>query len=73
MTIPDTLVALRAKTITRETAIERIIPELDRVLAFDLLPVVGGVVEAVSDQFLRPIAVLIVGTAQRAWAKERKG
>ena len=72
MTIPDTLDALRRKAITRERAIDLLVPELDRLLAFELLPVVGGFAEALSDQFLRPMAGGIVNAAHARWAKERK-
>lgn len=71
--IPDTLHALRAKTIRREDAVELLIPELDRLLALDLIPVVGGLAEAISDQLLRPMAGALVNGALRAWAKEKKG
>lgn len=70
--IPDTLAALRRKHLTREAAVEALIPELDRLLAMELIPVVGGVVEAVTDQLLRPIAGAIVNGALRTWAAERK-
>lgn len=69
--IPDTLAALKAKTIRREDAVELLIPEYDRILALELIPVVGGAAEAISDQFLRPLSVCTVNTAQRMWAKER--
>ena len=70
--IADTLHALKAKTIRKEDAIDLLIPELDRLLALDLVPVAGGLLEAISDQFLRPAAGAIVNAALRAWAKERK-
>lgn len=72
MTIPDVIEALRRKAITREQAIDLLVPELDRLLAFDLLPVVGGFAEALSDQFLRPMAGGVVNAAQARWAKERR-
>jgi len=72
MTIPDTIEALRRKAINREQAIDLLVPELDRLLAFELLPVVGGFAEALSDQFLRPMAGGIVNAAQARWAKERR-
>jgi len=72
MTIPDTFAALKDKRIKRGEAIELLIPELDRLLAFDLIPVVGGVVEAISDQLLRPGAAGMVDGMLRRWAKEAR-
>lgn len=72
MTIPDTTEALRTKRINREQAIDLIIPELDRCLAFEIIPVVGGMVEALSDQLLRPMAAAYVNAMLRAWADARK-
>jgi len=73
MSIADTLHALKAKAIRRDEAVEMLIPELDRLLALELVPVAGELLEAISDQLLRPAAVAIVNAATKAWAKQRKG
>ena len=41
MTLPETLRLLKAKRLSKEEAVQLIMPELDRLLALDLLPVVG--------------------------------
>lgn len=67
--IPEVLRALRAGRLDRDGAIEEIMPSLDALLAFDLLPVVGDVVEEVSDLLLRPMATALVDGAMRRWSR----
>lgn len=68
-TIPAILAALKAGTIHRDDAIEEIAPHLDRLFAFDLIPVVGGVIEEVSDLLLIPMATALVDGALRKWGR----
>ena len=72
MTLPETLRLLKAKRLSKEEAVQLIMPELDRLLSLDLLPVVGQFAEGLSDLFLRPLACCIVNAALRGWARERK-
>lgn len=72
MTLPEILRLLKSKHLSKEEAVQYIMPELDRLLALDLLPVVGQFAEGLSDLFLRPLACCIVNAALRGWARERK-
>lgn len=60
MTVPDVFHALDKGTIHREDAIELLQPPLDRILAFQLIPIAGEVIEEVSDLMLPLIATALV-------------
>ena len=69
MSIPKILEKLNAGTLTRDEAIDRAIPVLDVLLAFQLIPVVGEVIEEVSDLLLLPMATALVDGYLKARAK----
>lgn len=70
--IAAVFIALKARTIRREDAVDLLVPLLDQALPMELIPVIGPALELATDLLARPMAAAAVNAALRAWAKEKK-